>query len=377
MALLPAFVGRFGPASGPGGSRRVWLATALAGVVLVGFVATAVYRTQPRPSVLPKVPQTQTGVGLSGSDQQRRSNIQQEEAEAAIDAHNAGRTSMLSLEDSYEQQRQSRNEAAARKQRTTASPARAPQRDDNMTRGFLVALNRAMAGMSSVSDTTENFNEKDIAKERAEERESFQKVAASSGEKASEMKQGKHGLGLAGQRVMARTVLAATMDADSNGRTPAVVKMTSGPLAGYRLQGTIEKHDSGLSIPMDVLYYVEGQKIPVKAVLVSPQTQEVSVACDVDHHYLVRIGVPAIAGAVQGLGQAAQESGSTVAAGPYGGVASYNRFSPWQIAGTAAGGAAAGAQSVLRDALPKGSTVTLCADVPVEVYFEDDVYLSK
>ena len=163
---------------------------------------------------------------------------------------------------------------------------------------------------------------------------------------------------------MGHTVLANTVDADTSGsrNMPVLVQMDTGPLAGYRLEGSIEKHEDSLSVPINTLFGPDGRKIPVDALLVSPQTQETTVACDVNHHYFARIGVPALVGAVQGLGQAALLSGSTFAASPYGSYGSYRSFSPEQIAGMAAGGAANGVQGVLRDALPKGSTIELCPD---------------
>jgi hypothetical protein len=376
VASLSSVIGQFGFASGPGGTRRLWIGAGIAGAVIVAFVGVAVYRTQSSSpsSVLQTVPRTQNGTGFSGSDQVRRSNLQQEESTAADQARRTGQTSVMSPEDSYPAERQRRLSNAVRNRPNAPTSPTVPPPNDDMTRGYLIAMNQAMAGMATGIDVSENFDETTVQKERADDRAAVEKASLSSaGKVANAGRAAKHGLGLAGQRVMATTVLAATMDPDS-GKTPAVVQMTSGPLAGYRLEGTIDKHDNGLTIPIETLYYND-QKIPVKAMLISPETQEVSVACDVNHHTLLRIGLPAAIGALQGLGQAAQMSGSTFAAGPFGGAASYSQFSPWQIGGVAAGGAAQGVQSVLHDALPKGSTVTLCADVSVEVYFEDDVYL--
>jgi intracellular multiplication protein IcmE len=214
-----------------------------------------------------------------------------------------------------------------------------------------------------------------MEKERAAERAASQKAAVPTDKADDSGKAGKRGIpqGLAGRLVAARTVLADKMEADT-GVPPAVVEMVTGPLAGYRLQGNIQKHDSSLTVMMDTLFY-NGQQIPVKALLISPETQEATVASSVDHQYLARIGIPALVGGAQGLGQAAQQSGSSFAAGPYGGAASYSQFSPWQIAATMAGGAAQGVASTLHSVLPQGSIVTLKADEMVNVYFQDEVYL--
>ena len=380
-------INNFAFAGGPHASRRLWLAGGAGAVVVVALAGAAAFRvhSDAAKTTVQAVPRTQNGTGFSGSNQVRRDMVQGEDAQAAQKARETGSVSLASPEASYPDSARTVRQTAANQVRTSAPTGATPlvkmvMPDESMMRGYLLAMNRAMQAMTpGTAPTVANFDERDLAKERAEERAVIQKAAASADIRGSSSAvkgsghEGKHGLGLAGRLVSARTVLAATMQPDT-GKTPALVEITSGPLAGYRMEGTIDKHEDGLTIPLDTLFYGEG-KVPVKAMLIAPETKETSVACDVDHKYLLRVGVPVAVGIVQGLGQAAQLSGSSFASGPYGGAASYGQFSPLQIAGVAAGAGAQGVQSILRDALPKGSTVTLCSDVAVNVYFQDDVYL--
>ena len=191
-----------------------------------------------------------------------------------------------------------------------------------------------MAASVPVADKIEVDGEK-MAKERAEILEAALKRRQTAEAAHAAEKPAKPGLGLAGRRVMGHTILANKVEADlSNGRNmPVLVQMDTGPLAGYRLEGTVEKHEDSLSVPITTLFGPGGRKIPVDALLVSPQTQQTTVACDVNHHYFARIGIPAVVGAVQGLGQAALLSGSNFVAGPFGYAQSYRRFNPEQVAG--------------------------------------------
>jgi hypothetical protein len=228
--------------------------------------------------------------------------------------------------------------------------------------------------MTNQAGTAEDFKTADIEKWRADALKASTQASdkeSGAGQERLMSQTPRNCLNLAGLRVMAHPVTGAKMDPDSP-QTRALVEMDTGPLSGQRLAGGIEKHGDSLTVTMDTLYY-NGANVPVHAILLSPLTQESAIASDVDRHIPARVGGPAIAGALQGLGQAAQLSGASIAAGPFGGAASYSQFNPWQIGGMMAGGAATGAQGVMRDLLPKGSTVTLNPQDPVEVLFNDKV----
>ncbi len=304
MALrLPAF------ASGPSARRNTKI---IGGSVVVALgLAYGVYLMQPAPprrSNLPRVYPNGEQFGMSGSNERQRElqtehdNAAAEQARETHTTHLASYSNSFAIEGREERHRTARNVHPA----ITSRPI---QIDPSMVAGYLAAMNRAMGASVPVAERIEIDGEK-LAKERAELLEASLKRRQAEAEHSPE-KPFKPGLGLAGRRVMGHTVLANTVDADTSGsrNMPVLVQMDTGPLAGYRLEGSIEKHEDSLSVPINTLFGPDGRKIPVDALLVSPQTQETTVACDVNHHYFARIGVPALVGAVQGLGQAALLSG--------------------------------------------------------------------
>lgn len=387
MAFAQIVRNRLALASGPVGTNRLLWGGAAGLVLLIGggVAWLELSRFQAPDTSLQKEHRTQNGTGLSGVDDDpyRQAEIQRQEAEQANKPPYPGTVSMPSIESSYLDQQRAKRDAvtesrqhATRTQpnKTTQPPATQVALNSGMILGYIVAMNAAMAAMTNQADTSENFKNADIEKWQADalKAEQASGKGGTAGDRGGSTSQTpKHCLGLGGMKVMGVPKLAAKMETDSP-QTPAEVEMTTGPLAGYRLAGEVQQHGDILTVGLNTLYYDSGD-LPVDAILVSPLTQETTVASSVDKHLPARIGGPALAGAFQGLGQAAQLSGSTVAAGPYGGAASFSQFNPWQIGGMMAGGAATGAQSVLRDVLPKGSTVTLSTSDPVEVFFKKDV----
>ncbi len=165
--------------------------------------------------------------------------------------------------------------------------------------------------------------------------------------------------------VTGRTVIAT--NSDSGG--PVVAEITSGPLLGDRVKGTAQKHEDRLTVTLNELTLQDGRTVPVNAMLMAPDSKETAVASSVDHHYVPRIVLPTLAAGIQGLGQALALSGSSVFSGPYGASQNYNTFNGGQLAGIAAGTAAAQANQVLQQQTPKQSTVNLAAEVDVGIMF--------
>ena len=165
--------------------------------------------------------------------------------------------------------------------------------------------------------------------------------------------------------VTGRTVIAT--NSDSGG--PVVAEFTSGPLAGDRVKGTAQKHEDRLTVTLNELTLQDGRTVPVNAMLMAPDSKETAVASSVDHHTIPRIVLPTLAAGIQGLGQALALSGSSVFSGPYGASQNYNTFNGGQLAGIAAGTAAAQANQVLQQQTPKQSTVHLAAEVDVGITF--------
>ena len=76
-----------------------------------------------------------------------------------------------------------------------------------------------------------------------------------------------------------------------------------------------------------------------------------------------------VAAFVQGLGEAIQQSNSTVVESPLGGVTSYNHLNLGQEMGVAAGTAGETAGALIDQAVPHGPTITLAAGVDVGILF--------
>jgi intracellular multiplication protein IcmE len=104
-------------------------------------------------------------------------------------------------------------------------------------------------------------------------------------------------------------------------------------------------------------------------VMVAPDTMETAVASGVDEHYFTRFALPIAAAFVEGLGQAIQQSNSTIVQSPLGGVTAYNKLNLGQEMGIAAGTAGGTAAGLIDQAVPHGPTITLAAGVDVGVLF--------
>ena len=171
----------------------------------------------------------------------------------------------------------------------------------------------------------------------------------------------------AGRGVYARTVTAGNSDYGGS----IIVEALSGPIAGDRMIGGLERREDRLVVSLHSLTLQDGRSVPIDALLVAPDSMETAVASGVDHHYVERFVLPVAAAFVAGLGQAVALSGSSFAANPvYGGyAASYNHFNAGQLIGIGAGAAGAQASQLLAAAAPRGPTVNLAANAQVGVLF--------
>ena len=111
----------------------------------------------------------------------------------------------------------------------------------------------------------------------------------------------------AGRGVYARTVTAGSSDQGG----PVVVEALSGPIAGDRMIGGLERREDRLVVSLKSLTLQDGRSVPIDALLVAPDSMETAVASSVDQHYIERFGLPVAAAFVAGLGQAVALSGST------------------------------------------------------------------
>ena len=169
----------------------------------------------------------------------------------------------------------------------------------------------------------------------------------------------------AGRGIYAHTVLA--VNSDTNG--PIVLEADTGPIAGDRMIGTFSQ--SGVDRLIVKVQTVEhrGQSLDANGIVVAPGSMEEAVATSIDQHYLERFVLPAAAAFVQGLGQAAVMSNSTVQMSPFGLTQSFGPLSLQQQAFAGGAAAAAAVGNAMTASIPKGPTVHLAANVSVGVMF--------
>lgn len=182
----------------------------------------------------------------------------------------------------------------------------------------------------------------------------------------------------AGRGVYAHTILS--VNSDTGG--PIVLQADTGPLAGDRMIGTFSKNQAVGSLFGDTdrlvvqVHSIEhrGQTIPVKGLVIAPDSMETAVATSVDQHYAERFVLPAAAAFVAGLGQAIAMSNATVQYLPFGGaITSYGNLNFEKQAGIAAGAAGAQIGRTLQQQTPNGPTVYLAANAGVGVIFLSSV----
>jgi intracellular multiplication protein IcmE len=173
----------------------------------------------------------------------------------------------------------------------------------------------------------------------------------------------------AGRGIWAHPILALSSDQVS----PVVLQADSGPIAGDRMIGSFATEHDRLVIEISTVVH-DGQNISVNGLVVAPDTMEAGVASGIDQHYVARFVLPAAAAFVAGLGQAIETtSNSTAVLSPFGGATTTSNLNINQQLGVAAGAAAAQIGATLRDAAPKGPTITLAANVSVGVMFLSNV----
>ncbi|MFC7695069.1 hypothetical protein ACFQY5_41385 [Paeniroseomonas aquatica] len=113
------------------------------------------------------------------------------------------------------------------------------------------------------------------------------------------------------------------------GSPTIIAQALSGPIAGRRMMGAFTRQGSG-NQPGALLglrftsVTIDGKAMPVDTFAVAPDTMDSAVASRVDPHGRTP-GAARRRAFVQGLGQALLSSGSTVAAGPYGGFSAFRQ----------------------------------------------------
>ena len=131
--------------------------------------------------------------------------------------------------------------------------------------------------------------------------------------------------------VMAGTVLygQTITEADSDIPAPILVSMLSGPFSGGRAIGTFQKTDDYLILAFGTIIK-DKKEYHVNALAIDPDTTLDGLETDIDHHYFERFVLPAAAGFISGVGNYAQQAGSTVTSATYGVTQSYPPLSTHQ-----------------------------------------------
>ena len=110
----------------------------------------------------------------------------------------------------------------------------------------------------------------------------------------------------AGEIVYAQLLTEANTDAPG----PVLAEIMSGPLKGNRILGSFEAQDEFLTLNFDTLV-LDGESLTIDAVALDPATTLPGMATEVDHRYFKRIVLPAAAAFIEGVSEAAAESGRT------------------------------------------------------------------
>ena len=166
------------------------------------------------------------------------------------------------------------------------------------------------------------------------------------------------------------------------GSPTIIAQALSGPIAGRRLMGSFTRQGSGnqpgalLGLRFSSIT-IDGRPVAVDAFAVAPDTMDSAVASRVDPHTIERLVLPAAAAFVQGLGQALLSSGSTVAAGPYGGFSAFRQFTPEQMIGIGAGAAGASAGQMLREQAPRERTIYIDAGAELGIMFRSSLEVEE
>lgn len=257
------------------------------------------------------------------------------------------------------------------------SPRQPPKPDDSQTKAYTTAINSLLAGWGGKAQFTDVLLEPEhdtrasgggVAGNGIQQGGTVPSAAATQPVPNAARLAGRAGhqvLMPAGRGVYGRTVLAANSDHGGS----VVVEALSGPIISDRMTGTFEKREDRLVIKLDSITLQDGTQQHIDAVVVAPDSMETAVASDVDPHYVSRFVLPVAAAFVSGLGQAIEQSSTTFVASPLGGGTGFTHLNIGQQLGVGAGVAGAQLGTLLKDAAPKGPTVSVKANVDVGVMF--------
>lgn len=159
---------------------------------------------------------------------------------------------------------------------------------------------------------------------------------------------------------------------------PVLAEVLQGPFANARLIGTFKSTPNGLVLSfntMTVPYTDEDgnpqtEVMSIQSVAVDTSHLGTAIASDINNHLLLNLGMAFGTSFLQGLGMAAQESGSYAAMGPYGTTVANPVLSAPGEAMMALGAGAATAGQIFQNIYGnKPPTIIINADTPFGLLF--------
>jgi len=159
---------------------------------------------------------------------------------------------------------------------------------------------------------------------------------------------------------------------------PVLAEVLQGPFVNSRLLGSFKSTPNGVVLSfstMTVPYKDEDgnpqtEVMSIKAVAVDTAHLGTAIASDINNHMLLNLGMAFATSFLQGLGMAAQESGSYAAMGPYGTTIANPVLSVPGEAMMAVGSGAATAGQIFQNIYGnKPPTITVNADTPFGLLF--------
>jgi intracellular multiplication protein IcmE len=164
-------------------------------------------------------------------------------------------------------------------------------------------------------------------------------------------------------------------EANSDLKSPILVSILSGPFAGGRGIGTFEKPQNCdcLVIAFGTIIK-DAREYKISGIAVDPETTSTALETDIDHHYFDRFVLPAAAGFVQGVGQVAQQSGTTTTTSAFG---TSESFPPATINRELISGLGTGAQAIgnaLNQNANRPITIHVAGGTPIGILFTASVH---
>lgn len=164
------------------------------------------------------------------------------------------------------------------------------------------------------------------------------------------------------------------LKADSNGANFVQATVQAGRYVGAELQGSFKKLQSDrLELTFKTLSW-HNHTYRINAVGVNPNSPQIGLASEVDHHYLERFGGLFLTSALSAVGQSLQQQGTTATYGGFGGTSQTTvpTKTPLQMGLIGLGGVANGFANMAQKAAAQGPTVILAANTPIGVLFRSD-----